>query len=237
MKNFPIFFCLIFLFFSTLRTSAQNVRVKCSNITMNAPSSNVKCYKTDDNIPIGEDASPDELSKAQIANISIFFSDFQYTRSEIDPQATFYLIEDMGRASFSFLDIATQLTGEVNMISSGSADVVNVYTESPFMPYQSNESKFKAFPEFLSFDNGGGIRCVTSFQDTITSSGSSSNLYYSFQGITNDGRYYISAVFPLLSSTLNGQNVSNIDRDRIDTGNFQPSLDQLDYFIQSIIIE
>ena len=143
----------------------------------------------------------------------------------------------MGRASFSFLDIATQLTGEVNMISSGSADVVNVYTESPFMPYQSNESKFKAFPEFLSFDNGGGIRCVTSFQDTITSSGSSSNLSYSFQGITNDGRYYISAVFPLLSSTLNGQNVSNIDRDRIDTGNFQPSLDQLDYFIQSIIIE
>lgn len=237
MKNFPIFFCMIIFLLATLQVSAQDVRVKCGDFTINVPSSNVKCYKTDDNIPIGEDASPDDLSQAQIANTSIYFSDYEYTKSDIDPQVTLYLIEDMGRTSFSFLDVAAQLTGEVNMLSSGSADITNVFMESPFMPYQSAESKFRALPAFLSFENGGGIRCITSFQDTISSSGSSTNLYYSFQGITYDGRYYISGVFPLQSSFLSGQNVSNIDKNKIDAGNFRPSLDQLDYFIRSIVIE
>ena len=238
MKRLPIYLLFVLMLFSVIPAAAQeNVRVKCNNFTMNVPSANARCYQIEENIPLAEDASPADFVNAQIASTSIFFTDYENISSEIEPQATFYLIDDMTKTSFGLLDVALRLSDDVTNISSESAKIEDLYRDTSFMPYQNKERVINVLPEFLSFENGSGIRTVTGFDDPIQASGSASNLYYSFQGISSDGRYYISAVFPLMSVSLNGQSASNADWTRVDGADFQPSLKELDYYIRSIVIE
>ncbi len=204
---------------------------------MNVPSTNARCYQIDGNIPLSEDAGPADFVNAQIASSAIYFADYENVSSEIDPQATFYLIDDMTKTSFGLLDVALRLSDDTTNISAGSAKIEDLYKDSSFMPYQIKERVINILPEFLTFANGSGIRTVTGFDDSIQASGSASNLYYSFQGISSDGQYYISAVFPLMSVSLNGQTASNTDWSRVDGSDFLPSLKELDYYIRSIVIE
>ena len=238
MKRLPFYLLFVLILFSVIPAAAQeNVRVKCNNFTMNVPSANARCYQIDENIPLAEDASPADFVNAQIASTSIYFADYENISSGIEPQATFYLIDDMTKTSFGLLDVALRLSDDTTNISSGAAKIEDLYRDSSFMPYQNKERVINILPEFLTFENGSGIRTVTGFDDAIQASGNASNLYYSFQGISSDGRYYISAVFPLMSVSLNGQSASNTDWGRVDGSDFQPSLKELDYYIRSIVIE
>ena len=238
MKRLPFYLLFVLILFSVIPAAAQeNVRVKCNNFTMNVPSANARCFQIDENIPLAEDASPSDFVNAQIASTSIFFADYENISSEIEPQATFYLVDDMTKTSFGLLDVALRLSDDTANISSDSAKIEDLYKNSSFMPYQNKERVINILPEFLTFENGSGIRTVAGFDDPIQASGSTSNLYYSFQGISADGRYYISAVFPLMSVSLNGQSASNTDWTRVDGSDLQPSLKELDYYIRSIVIE
>ena len=238
MKRLPFYLLFVLILFSVLPSAAQeNVRVKCNNFTMNVPSANTRCFQTDDNIPLAEDASPADFANAQIASTSIYFADYENLSGGIEPQTTFYLIDDMTKTSFGLLDVALRLSDDTTNVSSGAAKIEDLYMDSSFMPYQNKERIINILPEFLTFENGSGIRTVTGFDDPIQASGSASNLYYSFQGISSDGRYYISAVFPLMSVSLNGQSTSNTDWTRVDGSDFQPSLKELDYYVRSIVIE
>ena len=238
MKRLPFYLLFVLILFSVIPSAAQeNVRVKCNNFTMNVPSANTRCFQTDDNIPLAEDASPADFVNAQIASTSIYFADYENLSGGIEPQTTFYLIDDMTKTSFGLLDVALRLSDDTTNVSSGAAKIEDLYMDSSFMPYQNKERIINILPEFLTFENGSGIRTVTGFADPIQASGSASNLYYSFQGISSDGRYYISAVFPLMSVSLNGQSASNTDWTRVDGSDFQPSLKELDYYVRSIVIE
>lgn len=238
MKRLPFYLLFVLILFSVIPAAAQeNVRVKCNNFTMNVPSASTRCFQIDDNIPLAEDASPADFVNAQIASTSIFFTDYENISSGIEPQTTFYLIDDMTKTSFGLLDVALRLSDDTTNISSGAAKIEDLYRDSSFMPYQNKERVINILPEFLTFENGSGIRTVTGFDESIQASGNASNLYYSFQGISSDGRYYISAVFPLMSVSLNSQSASNADWSRVDGSDFQPSLKELDYYIRSIVIE
>ncbi len=238
MKRLPFYLLFVLILFSVIPAAAQeNVRVKCNNFTMNVPSANARCYQIDENIPLAEDASPADFVNAQIASTTIYFADYENISSEIEPQTTFYLVDDMTKTSFGLLDVALRLTDDTTNISSEAAKIEDLYRDSSFMPYQNKERVINILPEFLTFENGSGIRTVTGFDESIQASGSASNLYYSFQGISSDGRYYISAVFPLMSVSLNSQSASNADWSRVDGSDFQPSLKELDYYIRSIVIE
>ena len=238
MKKTPFFACLLaFMIHFTLCSAQEQIRVKCSNITMTVPSSNVRCYHIDNNIPLADDAGAADLENAQIAGTSIVFSDYSSISTEIEPQATFYLVDDMTKTSFSFLDIAIRMQDDTVNIASGSADIENLYKDSSFMPYQTKERVINTLPTFLSFQNGSGIRSIVGFDEQILSSGNTSNLYYSFQGMSSDGQYYISLVLPLMSVSLNNNNATDVNWTEFDGKDFLPSLDQLDYFVRSIVIE
>ncbi len=238
MKRMLFILMDVLLLYSIIPAAAQeNVRVKCNNFTMNVPSDNIHCYQVDGNIPLADDASPAEFVNAQIANSSIYFSDYESKAAELEPQVTFYLIDDLTKTSFGLLDVSLKLSDDIASISSGSSSVEALYKESSFLPYQIKDRAVNILPEFLTFENGSGIRTVTGFDDAIRASNTDSNLYYSFQGISTDGRYYISAVFPLESPGLNGQSAADTDWSRADGSDFRPSLKELDYYIRSIVIE
>lgn len=107
---------------------------------------------------------------------------------------------------------------------------------------------------FVDFANGSGIRFITLYaQDTlpITSDG----IFYTFQGMTNDGQYYISMTFPIALDILGNEGVFPFPTDDRDAFNenywaylddtelmidsqaddaFSPSLSLLDDIIRSL---
>jgi hypothetical protein len=72
---------------------------------------------------------------------------------------------------------------------------------------------------YLSFENGSGVRLLTQFAQSswpVNNQG----LVYLFQGLTNDGRYYISAFLPVRASFL---------PDRVDDPDSVPDVGGVQY--------
>lgn len=237
-KKMVFLLLLAFCLFSISAVSAQDpVRVKCGNFTMNVPSARAGCYQIDANIPVSDTASPEEIAGAQTACTSIYFTDYETLQSRIQPQVTFYQTDDLSKTSFELLDVSMSLSNVVNNINAGFAAASDLINEIPFLPYQASERTGICLPLSLDFEKGTGVRFVTTFDETISAITGNSNLYYSFQGLSSDGKYYISAVFPLRSSVLNGRSAAEIDWNSVSAADLQPSLDELDYYIRSIVIE
>lgn len=236
-KNYIPLICLFFIFINAAYAAAQeNVRVKCNQFTMNVPSSNVHCYQVDQNIILDEGASPNDIENAQVSNTSIYFTDYEYNRSKISPQVIFYLIDDLSKTSLDLFDRTLDLSDIINNIKSEFSTAEENRDIVPFLPYQASYPTLKTLPKKIDFANGTGIRYIISFENTLSTS-SDTNLYYTWQGLSDDGLYYISAVFPLRSVKLNGQSISSLNPNQIDGSDFEPSLDELDYYIRSIVIE
>ncbi len=65
----------------------------------------------------------------------------------------------------------------------------------PFLSTDIEAQFFTAKPKFLSFANVSGIRYLTQYTQGIYPV-MNSRLIYTFQGVTSDGKYYVSAILP-----------------------------------------
>ena len=130
---------------------------------------------------------------------------------------------------------------------------------APGVPVYNAGIVIVARPEILNFNGGSGVRMVTEYAQypaPITRNGE----IYQYSGLTNDGKYFIIAVFPIqspLQSTpdnpsadgatypLRNETVDQAEFDAYyqamtdklnssDPNAFQPTLGQLDDLIQSI---
>jgi hypothetical protein len=80
----------------------------------------------------------------------------------------------------------------------------------PLLPVFNAAEEFRAEYQVISFSGGSGIRYLTQYAqyfDPINSH----DVFYSFQGLTTDGKYWISAILPISNSMLppNGDNPPN----------------------------
>ncbi|MBL8099277.1 MAG: hypothetical protein JNK81_08845 [Anaerolineales bacterium] len=119
----------------------------------------------------------------------------------------------------------------------------------PFLPTFNAGQMFYANFGTATFQNGSGIRYITEFSQfphPITNNG----MFYTFQGITNDGLYYVSAVFPINVDFLVGYPTPTDQGDfafiesevirvteqlnNTSSDSFTPRLSALDTLIQSI---
>jgi hypothetical protein len=71
----------------------------------------------------------------------------------------------------------------------------------PFMPVVNAAQVFCAKPHMLAFEGGKGIRYITYYAQDI---GPAVEwfVFYTFQGLTDDGQYYLAAILPLRTSIL-----------------------------------
>ena len=238
MKKLLTIIVLILLTAAVSSASAQNdVRVKCGNFTMNVLSENTRCYQTKENNPLPENAEPQDLASAQTANTTIYLSDLESFGTGIEPQVTFYLLDDLMKTSFTLLNPVMNLRDLLENISEGYTTIDSITTPVPLLPMQVKEQTAAALPQIIDFESGSGLRTVVAYSDPISSGMGSTELYYSWQGVSADNNYYISAIFPLVNNNLNGKAVSAAEWQNIPASDFQPSLDQLDYFVRSIVIE
>lgn len=122
----------------------------------------------------------------------------------------------------------------------------------PYLPWTNAVQAFYAQAKVLDFPNGKGVRYLTTF-----SQGPSPIVeplvFYTFQGLSSDGQYYISAVFPVdtgvfpeqvepgavpaieVLPVLLADQVGQVDA--LPGSAITPSLDLLDELVQSIEIK
>ncbi|HEY9762460.1 MAG TPA: hypothetical protein V6D07_08045 [Trichocoleus sp.] len=130
-------------------------------------------------------------------------------------------------------------------------------TELPYLPLIAAGQIFHAADTYLEFKGGSGIRYITAYSQDVGPI-TEEQLFYTFQGLTDNGRY-ISATFPiktanLLPTTPDSLVGSEYDafsaqfdtylaeiRDRISNADpatdFTPPLTELDALIQSLQVE
>jgi hypothetical protein len=71
----------------------------------------------------------------------------------------------------------------------------------PFLPNWNAQQLYQLMPAFVSFQNGQGIRFLTEYGQYYAPV-NNTDLFYTFQGITNDGKYYVSVVLPVTHPSL-----------------------------------
>lgn len=127
----------------------------------------------------------------------------------------------------------------------------------PIVPAFNAGPIFASHMQLLDFQGGRGVRMVTQYAQYLATA-NNHELFYHFQGLTNDGRYYIVAVLPVSSSILAeddnpnspvppggvpapsaGPDAAYYDSvtralDAMYPDSFNPSLFQLDTLIKSI---
>jgi hypothetical protein len=71
----------------------------------------------------------------------------------------------------------------------------------PYLPLHNASQVFHSQVAYLAFANGAGVRYVTAFSQEA-SPVTNQQLIYTFQGLTEDGRYYVAAFFPVTTAVL-----------------------------------
>lgn len=77
--------------------------------------------------------------------------------------------------------------------------------EYPFIPYLAATQLVHSHLSYISFENGKGIGYVTQFNHADEVLINNKRLVYVYQGITSNGKYLVSAEFPLRAPFLPGE--------------------------------
>ena len=106
------------------------------------------------------------------------------------PEIRIYRVEDYRKANESAAETVARLqdllTQKPGRVESGL----------PFLPVMNADQLFLARAFYFDFQNGSGLRYLTQFGQNIYPI-NNQDLLYTYQGLTSDGKYYISAVFPI----------------------------------------
>jgi hypothetical protein len=122
--------------------------------------------------------------------------------------------------------------------------------EIPFLPIFNAAQFMQANVSYLRFQNGEGVRFLTQYGQAAWPI-NNDDMFYSFQGITDDGQFYISAILPIAHPSLPDPETVTMDDDFYNNfmdyvaikeghltaespGSFSPTLPMLDEMIESL---
>ncbi len=162
------------------------------------------------------------------------------------PQIFIYPVADMPEFNTAAASIASDLKSLL--------EDRQIKDYLPFLPMYNAAQVMHSQVEYLEFTNGSGVRFLTQF-DQAPLPINNTELIYTFQGLTSDGKYYVAAVFPIIHADLpdtnqaNAQTQSDLEEfptylaetvawleQQPDTS-FTPDLSVLDALIQSIEVK
>jgi hypothetical protein len=80
-------------------------------------------------------------------------------------------------------------------------DNVSTLDQLPIVPFFNAQVLFRAHILPVAFQNGKGVRFVTEYAQ-YPAAVNNQDVFYQFVGVTNDGYYYVVAIFPITSPIL-----------------------------------
>lgn len=149
------------------------------------------------------DDKPDTVSPEHIA--FSFVGDYasQHSSAFFNPEIHIYPISGYEKSLAVSKEQVRQLEEDVQKLRKILDGRPQFLTgEIPFLPYGVDATQaFHAHVSYVDFKNGAGIIFLTQYNiepSLINNQG----LFYTFQGLTNDGKYYVSATFPVSAPFL-----------------------------------
>lgn len=194
--------------------------------------------------------------EAAPSHIKFSLNDYVLPGAMWSPEIKIFPVED-------YLLVDPQVGQRMDEIKSIAANPGAPLPENlPFLPFINAGQVFYAQMQTVNFQNGSGIRYVTQF-DQAPFPINNQEMFYTYQGLSQDGKYFISATFPISIAFLPADGSPNsptptdgvpIDWDNYenfpiyldavvqklmsaDPNAFMPSMQMLDSLIQSIEIK
>ena len=99
--------------------------------------------------------------------------------------------------------ISTAAAGNIDALQQALVNrpAGGVNSHLPFLPIWNAAQMFADKVGYFDFQNGSGVRYLTMYGQAVYPL-DNQNLFYTFQGLTHDGRYYISAILPVTHAAL-----------------------------------
>ncbi len=161
------------------------------------------------------------------------------------PQIFVYPVKDL-----DVNEAASQVAGSLQALLQGQP----AGEELPYLPLDNSAQMMVARQKYLDFKNGRGVSYLTQSAQGIVPV-NNHELVYTYQGLTNDGKYYVAVVMPVNLASLpnegdwdgqeppTGSDYTKYMRDTVATldqqqaSAFTPDLDKLDALVQSIEVK
>ena len=162
------------------------------------------------------------------------------------PQVFVYPIADLAKANETAGKAAANLQALLQTRQAGD--------QLPLLPLSNAAQVLHTQMQYLDFKNGKGVRFLTQLAQGMVAV-NNHELIYTFQGLTNDGKYYIAAVLPVTNPGLPGSSKLSDEQAKAlndypayrsgmitllnqqPAESFTPGLNQLDAMIGSIEIK
>jgi hypothetical protein len=173
---------------------------------------------------------------------------YPLTGSHHDPQIFVFPVQ-------AYADLDPQFQNTLHLLK-GMIDgnmIYNLPEPLPFFPAWPAGEQFQAGLKYLEFQSGRGMRYLTQYgQESYPIN--NQDMFYTFQGLSEDGQWLVSAVLPVSNPVLPDPATVSQDQAFYDTyreyaqktagllesqpdDSFTPSLAQLDIFVQSIFLK
>lgn len=153
--------------------------------------------------------------------INIQFNDYLLSDTFHTAQISIYPVQ-------SYEEVGEYVSYNIQLL----ADLVQRRPESfqcnedmPFLPLWNAAQLFSAQAQFVDFQSGSGLRYLTQYGQAYAPI-DNTNIFYTFQGLTADQKYYISAIFPIKSASLPDQAEMPEDYEQFN--------EQIDTYLQGI---
>jgi hypothetical protein len=131
-------------------------------------------------------------------HIKISLSGYPLTGTMHEPVIYIYPVEDFRHINEPAVKEIDDLR---SVLAKKPAEAEFTNTQIPFLPIWNAGQTFHSNIQYLDFQNGSGVRFLAEYAQ-YPAPVNNHDLFYTFQGLTADGRYVISAILPISHPTL-----------------------------------
>lgn len=173
---------------------------------------------------------------------------YPLTQNALKPVIAVYPVADYRRLSEPAGQELDQLA---NLLASRQAEA----RQMPFLPVMNAGQVYHSNVRYLDFQNGSGVRYLTVLAQ-YPAPVNNEDLFYTFQGLTSDGRYFVSVILPVnhpslpaSPAALSTSDMEQISKDpsyypgmnaslsAMPDESFTPDLAKLDALVTSLLIQ
>jgi hypothetical protein len=144
------------------------------------------------------------VSAISPAHTELTLTGYTFTDNQYTPTVYVYPLQDY---TTLLPDVVPPMVSALQaLIGGGSAPERGL----PFLPAMSGIQAIVARYQVVSFSNGSGIRFITQSNSGIVPVNNQA-MFYTFQGLSSDGKYWVSAILPVSSPLVmaDGKNPPN----------------------------
>ena len=127
-------------------------------------------------------------------HLAFTLTGYQVSDKQIKPQIFVYPADDFAQVNSN----AAEQIQKIKNLTPGSTLNMDAM---PTVPFFNAVQQIASHMQMIDFKNGRGVRFLTQYAQ-YPAPINNHDLFYHFQGLTTDGKYYIVAVLPVTSSIL-----------------------------------